>query len=94
MVARKTITRCWLLKEAPTLNQCIHTINSSMECMTFSLGLHTEVREEYWSEWYSYRLMKSLTAQTTVNAIVKNFCGYHLIYLSDLMFNVIKNMMF
>lgn len=44
--------------------------HNSMEHMTFNIRLQEEKGEEYWAEWDTY-LMKSLTTETIINAIVK-----------------------
>lgn len=43
----------------------------SMEHMAFNIRLQEEKGEEYWAEWDTY-LMKSLTTETIINAIVKH----------------------
>lgn len=54
--SKKAITRFWLLREPPTLNQWKNIINDiySMERITFILRLQKEKGKEYWAKWVTY----------------------------------------
>lgn len=54
--SKKAITRCWLLREPPTLNLWKRIINDiySMESITFILRLQKEKGKDYWAKWVTY----------------------------------------
>ncbi len=56
VASKKAITRCWLCREPPTLNQWISIVNDiySMERITFILRLQKEKGKDYWAKWATY----------------------------------------
>ena len=54
--SKKAITRCWLLREPPTLNLWKNIIKEihSMERITFMLRLKKEKGKDYWAKWLIY----------------------------------------
>ena len=54
--SKKAITRRWLCRDPPTVNQWIDIVKSiqCMECMTFSLRLQKDKGDALWEKWEDY----------------------------------------
>lgn len=53
---KKALTRKWLKKDKPTINEWIDIIYNiyAMERITFKLRNQTDIFEENWSKWLTY----------------------------------------
>ena len=56
LASKKTITRKWLLKDSPTVEDWIKVVQDIfvMERLTFILRLEQDTFENYWKNWINF----------------------------------------